>query len=191
MSIMIKKDFKDIPVSVFIAISMIVVFLLINAKVIVSLPCGKGIHEVMMSNFVHADAMHLVSNLYALYAISRVEQDMGFMSFIWLLIFLVVINTLAQFADHSIWKDLPCSIGFSGILFGLFTWELVSKKVNVELHLAIVIMVVGPSIQNKKVSLSGHGIYEYNCLYKILYKQYMLCGLFFLISFYNFFFDNI
>ena len=155
--ITLKKDFNDIPVSVFIAISMIVVYLLFNAKVLTALPCGKGIHEVMISNFIHLDAMHLVSNLYALYAISRVEQEMGLMPFVWLLIFLLVFNTLAEFFAKIIWKDLPCGIGFSGILFGLFTWELVSKKtVDLELILAIVIMVVGPSLQDKKISLSGH-----------------------------------
>ena len=157
--ITLKKHFNDIPVSVFIAISMIIVFLLFNAKVLTALPCGKGIHEVMMSNFVHIDTMHLVSNLYALYAISRVEQEMGLKPFVWLLIFLLVFNTLAEVAAKSIWKELPCGIGFSGILFGLFTWELVSKKtIDVELILAIVIMVVGPSLQNKKISMSGHAI---------------------------------
>lgn len=54
---------------------------------------------------------------------------------------------------------MPCSIGFSGILFGLFTWELVSKKkFDVEILIAMIIMVVGPSLRSKKVSLSGHAI---------------------------------
>ena len=154
-----KKDPKDVPVSVFIALSMIVVFLLFNAKVVTALPCGKSIHEVFMSNFVHVDLAHIMSNLYALYAISRVEQEMGLMPFIYLLIFLLIVNTIAEFVARRIWKDIPCSIGFSGILFGLFTWELVSKKkFDVELLLAIVIMVVGPSLQRKEVSLSGHAI---------------------------------
>lgn len=145
---------KNKPISVFIATSMIVLFLLFNAKVFV---CGEKIHQLMISNFVHADLTHLISNLYALYVISRVEQHMGFSSFIWLLIFLLIFNVLAEFTVRCIWKDLQCSIGFSGILFGLFTWELVSrKKLDIELLLAIVIMVAGPSIQNKKVSLSGH-----------------------------------
>jgi hypothetical protein len=39
------------------------------------------------------------------------------------------------------------------------TWEIVAKKkFDVELLLAIVIMVVGPSLHSKKVSLSGHAI---------------------------------
>jgi membrane associated rhomboid family serine protease len=157
--ITIKKDPKDVPVSVFVALSMIVVFLLFNAKVVTSVPCGKGVHDIFMSNFVHIDTMHLISNLYALYAISKVEQEMGFIPFIWLLIFLIVFNTIAEFLSRRIWKNMPCSIGFSGILFGLFTWELVSKKkFDIEIILAIVIMVVGPSLKNKNVSLSGHAV---------------------------------
>ena len=153
------KDPKDVSVSVFVALSLIIIFLLFNAQIITSVPCGKNIHEVFMSNFVHIDTTHLISNLYALYAISRVEKEMGFQSFIWLIIFLLIFNTLAEVVMKHIWKDLPCSIGFSGILFGLMTWELVSKKkFDVEIMLAIVIMVVGPSLKSKKVSLFGHAI---------------------------------
>jgi len=153
------KNAKDVPISIFIAVSIIVIFLLFNAKVINAVPCGKSIHEVFMSNFVHIDAMHLMFNLYALYAISRVEREMGFKSFIWLLIFLLIFNTLAEFLVRQVWKDSKCSIGFSGILFGLMTWELVSKKeLDVRIMIAIVIMIVGPSLQNKHVSLSGHMI---------------------------------
>lgn len=156
---MIKKDYKNLPVSTFLAISIIIIFLLFNAKVVNAVPCGKGIHDVFMSNFVHIDVMHLVSNLYALYALSRVEQEMGLQSFVWLLIFLLIFNTIAEFAARKIWKDMKCGIGFSGILFGMMTWELVSKKkFDVAIMLAIVIMVVGPSLQSKKVSLSGHAI---------------------------------
>jgi membrane associated rhomboid family serine protease len=157
--ITIKKDPKDVPVTVFISLSMIVIFLMFNAKVITSLPCGKSIHEVFISNFIHVDTTHLISNMYALYTISRVEQEMGFIPFIHLLIFLLIVNTIAELSIRRIWKDLPCSIGFSGILFGLFTWELVSKKkIDIEMLLAIVIMVVGPSLNNKNISLSGHFI---------------------------------
>ena len=74
-----------------------------------------------MSNFVHVDAAHLISNLYALYAISRVEEKMGFKPFIWLIVFLLSFNTLVHYMLRSVFKDMKCSIGFSGILFGLIT----------------------------------------------------------------------
>jgi len=152
-----QKHPKNFPVSSFIGVSLIIVFFLFNAQVITSIPCGKGIEDVFMSNFVHVDISHLLANLYALYALSRIEQEMGFQKFIMLLIYLLVFNTLAEFLARKIWKDMKCSIGFSGILFGMLTWELVAKKkFDMQLMLAIVLMVVGPSLQNKRASLSGH-----------------------------------
>jgi membrane associated rhomboid family serine protease len=155
----LKPNPENVPVSVFVALSIIVIFLLFNVQVVTSIPCGKNMHEVFMGQFVHIDSVHLISNLYALYAISRVEQEMGFKPFIWLLIFLLSFNTLVEYIVRKLWKDLPCSIGFSGILFGLMTWELVSKKdLDRELILAIIIMVIGPSLKTKNVSLLGHSV---------------------------------
>ena len=157
--ITIKKNFKDVQVSAFVGLSIVIVFILFNIQVINALPCGNDIHEVFLSNFVHIELSHLISNLYALYALSRVEQEMGFKPFIWLLIFLLLFNTLVEFLARKLWKNMKCSIGFSGILFGIATWEIVSKKqLNIEILLAIVIMVVGPSIQNNRASLTGHFI---------------------------------
>jgi len=154
-----KRNTNQVPVSAFIAISLIIVYLLFTAKVVTALPCGKDIHQVFMSNFVHIDTVHLVSNLFALYAISRVEEQMGFQPFIWLVIFLLAFNTLAEYIARKIWNDMNCSIGFSGVLFGLMTWELITtRNFDLELFLAIVVTVVAPSIGNKKVSLSGHAI---------------------------------
>ena len=155
--ITIKKNPKDVPVSTFFALSIIIIFLLFNAQVITSIPCGKNITDVFMSQFVHIDTLHLISNLYALYAMSRLEQEMGLKPFICLLIFLIIFISLSELLMRHIWKDLPCSIGFSGILFGLMTWELASKqKIDIEMIFAIIIITVGPSLKNKKISLSGH-----------------------------------
>jgi len=152
-------NLQNIQISSFIAISMIIIFFIFNAKIINNVPCGKGIKDVFISNFVHINFTHLLSNLHALYALSRVEEEMGFKSFMWLLIFLLIFNTLAEFALRNIWKDMKCSIGFSGILFGMMTWELiVKKKLDNELMIAIIIMIAGPSLRTKKASLSGHVI---------------------------------
>ena len=157
--IVTKKDPKDVPVSVFISVSMIVIFLLFNTQVINAVPCGKNIGDVFKSNFVHIDMAHLISNLYALYALSRVEQEMGLKPFVWLVIFLLIFNTLAEFLLRYILPNSKCAIGFSGILFGIMTWELVSKRqIDIEIMLAIVIMVVGPSLKSKNVSFTGHAI---------------------------------
>lgn len=154
-----EKNPRDVPICTFIGLSLVLVFILFNAQVINAIPCGNNIHEVFMSNFVHIDLTHLMYNLYALYALSRVEKEMGFRSFIWLFIFLLFFNTLAEYGAKKIWVDLKCSIGFSGVLFGMMTWELLTKnKFDMTLFVAIVIMVIFPSLNNKKISLRGHAI---------------------------------
>lgn len=146
-----------LPVSSFIAISIIVIYLLFTTNIISEIPCGTSIHTIFMNNFVHIDGAHLISNLYALYAISRIEEKMGFKPFIWLIVFLLAFNTLVEYMLRNVIKDMNCSIGFSGILFGLITWELLTtRKLDVQLIISILISVITPSFSNKKVSLSGH-----------------------------------
>ena len=151
-------DFKKIPVSILVGIILIVVFLLYNTNILTKLPCENTIPNIFAGTFTHVEMAHLLSNLFALYALSRVEEEMGSKSFRWLLIFLLVFNTLIEYVVRSIW-DFKCSIGFSGILFGLITWEIVSNKnISIEVILSIIVIVIGPSMQNKQLSLEGHAI---------------------------------
>jgi membrane associated rhomboid family serine protease len=158
------KKYKDVPVCTFIAVSIILMFILINMQFISSnISCGTTFKKIFMSNFIHIEASHLISNLYALYSLSRVEQEMGIKSFIYLVIYLLLCNTLIEFIAKKIFPQLGCSVGFSGVLFGLITWEMSSKKsVDINLILSVILMVTSPNIQaslegkEKKISLSGH-----------------------------------
>ena len=62
------NEFKDIPVSIFLAITIIIVFSLYFTTAIKTIPCGKTIMSAFYSNFVHTDIYHLVGNMVALYA---------------------------------------------------------------------------------------------------------------------------
>ena len=150
---------KDVPVSVFLAVSIIVVFSLYATTALKEIPCGKDVMSLFYSNFVHIDVYHLLSNLFALYALSRVEVATGGKKFTALIVFLLLFNTLAEAAMYRIFKGLPCSIGFSGVLFGVAAWELVTNKgFDWMVALSLVVMIAGPSIQNPKASLMGHTV---------------------------------
>jgi len=150
-------NIKEIPVSIFCAVSIIIIFSLYTTTVFKEIPCGKDVMSIFYSNFVHIDIYHLVSNVLALYALSRVEVAIGGKKFVALIVFLLVFNTIMEVVINSIFKTLPCSIGFSGVLFGIATWELVTKKgLDWVVALSIVIMLVGPSIKNPKASFLGH-----------------------------------
>lgn len=150
---------RDVPVSSFLAISIIFVFALYITTLIKTVPCGKNLMSVFYSNFVHVDVYHLSGNLLALYALARVEKDIGPKPFAGLVGFLLVFNSISEVMLHKMFPSLFCSIGFSGILFGLAAWELITtKKIDVILVLSIIFMGVLPSYKNAKVSLYGHMI---------------------------------
>lgn len=154
-----KEHFKDIPVSLFLAVSIVVVFSLYLTTAIKTIPCGKDVMSSFMNNFVHLDYYHLTANLFALYALSRVERDIGGKRFMGLIIFLLFFNSIAEVTTHKLFPGIPCSIGFSGVLFGVMTWEIVSKKdIDILILLSITTIVILPSIQNSKSSLMGHAV---------------------------------
>ena len=151
------SSIKNTPVCAFIASFIILVFSLYTTSVIKSIPCNKNMRDVFLSSFVHVDSFHLFANTYALYALSRVERYLGAKKFFSLVIFLLFVNTLFETALHKITNKIPCSIGFSGVLFGIMTWEVVSNR-GIDIHIAssIMLMVILPSLQFKNVSFSGH-----------------------------------
>ena len=154
-----KVNFKQVPVSVMIAVSIVVIFSLYATSAIKEIPCGKDVMSIFYGNFVHVDIYHLLSNIYALYALSRVELSMGGKQFTGLIVFLLVFNTLAESLTHKMFKDLKCSIGFSGILFGVTAWEMsTTQDLDWVLISSLLAMVVGPTIQNPKSSLMGHAV---------------------------------
>ncbi len=150
----------DYPkVSMSIASVLVVVFLLYITTIIKTIPCGKDLLSVFYSNFTHIDPVHIAGNLLALYALARVEMAVGPKKFIGLVSFLLVFTTVVEVIIHKIFTNIPCSIGFSGILFGITTWELVtSKEIDYTMILSIIILVGSDSMRSSKVSLMGHAV---------------------------------
>lgn len=150
------KNINDVPVCTFIAVSLIIVFSLYTTSALKQLPCNNDVLGVFMSNFIHTDMYHVISNLYALYALSRVEEQLKPKKFFTLIIFILIFSSIIEVSVNRMF-NLPCSIGFSGVLFGITTWEIVTKqKVDFYLITSIFAMVLLPSLKSKKISLVGH-----------------------------------
>jgi len=150
----------DYPkVSMSIASVLVVVFLLYITTIIKTIPCGKDLLSVFYSNFTHIDPVHIAGNLFALYALARVERAVGPKKFIGIVSFLLVFTTVVEVIIHKIFSHIPCSIGFSGVLFGITTWELVtSRDIDYAMILSIIILVGSASMRSSKVSLMGHAV---------------------------------
>ena len=147
--------FKDIQVSLFIAVSVVIVFALYITTAIKTIPCDKNLMSIFFSNFVHLEPSHLIANLFALYNLARVEKQLGPKKFGCLIVFLLIFTTVTEVCAHKL-----CSIGLSGILFGIMSWELTTKRgLDLMIVLSIIGVVVTPTVQNSKgSSLLGHAV---------------------------------
>ena len=84
---------KIVPISSFIAVSIITIFSLYVTNVIKTIPCGDTVLSSFYSNFLHTEPAHLIGNLTALYALSRVERAIGSKQFIALIKLTVEFST--------------------------------------------------------------------------------------------------
>ena len=152
--------FKDIQVSLFIAVSVVIVFALYITTAIKTIPCDKNLMSIFFSNFVHLEPSHLIANLFALYNLARVEKQLGPKKFGCLIVFLLIFTTVTEVCAHKLFSELKCSIGLSGILFGIMSWELTTKRgLDLMIVLSIIGVVVTPTVQNSKgSSLLGHAV---------------------------------
>ena len=151
------KNFKEHPICSFISVLIILIFSLYATNAIKIVPCEKDMLSIFMSQFVHTDFFHLASNLYGIYSLSRVEHKYGPKKFVFLILFLLIFSTIFEIILHKIIKT-PCSIGFSGILYGIFTFETITDKKNIDynLFLSIIFNIISSKIFQKKISLTGH-----------------------------------
>jgi len=149
---------KKRPVFGIITAGLITITVLYTFGFLKSLPCGEGVLKGLNRSFIHINAVHIISNLFVFYILSRIEVIHGSKVFISLIIQLSILTTFIELLLHYV-VHVPCSIGFSGILFGLAVWELIyDRSVNLALLLGISAMVVLPSLNNPKASLVGHGV---------------------------------
>jgi len=99
--------------------------------------------HVFMTNFIHIDFEHLLANLFGLYSLSRVERNMGTKPFFFLVLYLLIVSSVIESIIHKIFKNIPCSIGFSGVLFGVMTYEIIkTKKINIFLVGSILLNLI-------------------------------------------------
>lgn len=146
---------KNREVSISISIFLIIIFILYHISILKNLPCGKSIHNVFLTNFVHIEPQHLISNLYSLFALSKVESEIGRIKFIKLIVLLLIFTTILEYIYKNIIHIKECSIGFSGILFGIFTYDLIAKK-DVDLYMISSIILMLYVNGGKGVSNIGH-----------------------------------
>ena len=150
----LKSQYSDVKVSIFLLTSIIVVFLLYVTNIIKSIPCQKNLLSNFYSNFFHIEITHLISNIIGLYALSRIEKNIGIKKFIKLIILILLFNSVFETILYMLFPNMLCSIGISGILYGLITYEICTNK---EIDYVLIIYIFSNIIiPYKNVSVSSH-----------------------------------
>lgn len=143
----------------FICAIIIIIFLLYFINIFKSYPCGRDMVSNILSNFIHADFFHLISNLYGLYVLTRVEEKIGTTKFFYVIFFILVMNSIFETILYRI-SNISCSIGFSGIIYGIFSWEMMSglKEFDWYILSAIVFDIFSILKLKRKIALINHFI---------------------------------
>jgi membrane associated rhomboid family serine protease len=149
----------DIPICSFLIVTLIILFVMYSFNYFKNIPCEKNMSSIFISNFLHNDIYHLLSNIVALYTISYMEEKIGYKIFFSLILFILIFNTICETILHNFNKEVNCSLGFSAVLFGLITYELITDhKIDIRLIITVMLRMLIPSIQNPKISLISHVI---------------------------------
>jgi membrane associated rhomboid family serine protease len=143
---MLKKKISSIVIGIF----LILIYLGYNIGYLVKIPCENTITSKFLSNFVHIDSIHLLLNLLGLFIISNFEKEIGTKKFVILVSSLTIVLTII---DKIFLKK--CSIGFSGVLYGIFAYQMMYEK-NVDYQMLIVLVLMFLFSTDTKISHTSH-----------------------------------
>ena len=151
-----KKTFWWRPVTGMIIMILITMFFLVQKGVITHVSCKQTIENIFQRNFMHANLEHLVSNIMVLFILSQIETQIGSVEYLKVMTAILVASVLAEFVANNCFK-IPCSVGFSGVLFGLTAWELFNNDRIHYINIVVVVaLIVLPAMSDKNSSIAGH-----------------------------------
>jgi len=147
------------PVSISIIIILILIYGLYAFGKFKKIPCQNTIPATVARQFIHVNLLHLLSNVYAVWLIGHIEKRTPITQFLVVLVFLLVFVVVGGMVWGKMRPKAKCAIGFSSIIFGVFTWELMMRrKFDTKVLLAILVVVVLPTLSNPRASLFGHAV---------------------------------
>jgi rhomboid protease GluP len=142
--------------TIFFTLVMVIITLLYNFGILKSISCQKNFLSAFSRNFIHINFLHLFINLYAFYQLSTIELEIGSLSYFLLIILLALLQSIIELIVRS-QIDLTCSIGFSGILYGLLIWTILSgQKTDLLMIVSVLLTIFASSELDTTISLSGH-----------------------------------
>ena len=113
--------------------------------------CQKGFVYSLARIFIHVNAPHLLFNLAAFYQIDRLiaDQQATVVSLI------IMVNATIDYLVYGLGYS-HCSIGFSGVIFGLITYLYLRQKISASDLIKNLSILLVPSMLIPNISFIGH-----------------------------------
>lgn len=120
--------------------------------------CDKTLSKSFMRQLHHGNMKHLTSNLVALTSLSySIERIITWQYY---LLIIITIYIISSFIDYLLSNQniihINCSIGFSGIVFGILGWSLINQRGFDQKLLMDLAILMYPSLTTPNISFSGH-----------------------------------
>jgi membrane associated rhomboid family serine protease len=115
----------------------------------------------VIHSMLHGNLFHLFVNILTFIQLYRLEQMLGARNYFVLIIIILILSSLLYWVLNKFLygSEVVCSVGFSGVLFGLLVWSrmmLGGGSFDLkELALWFAVLVI-PVLQNPQISLLGH-----------------------------------
>ena len=137
-------------ISIFIAGVISLIYFLYNENILTTIPCDQTFSSKFLSNFFHINFFHLILNLVGLYLLSDLEQQIGSSKFVILFFLILIISSSFEYILQT-----GCSIGISGVLYGLVAYEMFKIK-NIDYNVILTLVLLFLFSNNSKISHTGH-----------------------------------
>ena len=148
---------NNYPCIFLISSIIIVIFLLYFFNFFKTFICKKDLISSILSNFIHTDFFHLVSNVFSLFVLTQLEEKIGTKNFFILMFLILFVNSIFETLFYKFF-NLPCSIGFSAIIYGIFAWEMTLgiKNFDYLLIISIIYQTILTITKNTKIAVINH-----------------------------------
>ena len=152
----IVQYFLSIPVSLILFVVIVTLFVLYHTGD-VTVNCKHTFLAEIQSFFMHVSWGHITRNIVLLFLMSRLEYDLGSVSFLLLFGCIIVLCALMEYMVR-LWPSMPCSIGMAGVFLALALVEIITDQGKLDWNAiaVIAILVLYPNFMDPCSSLTGY-----------------------------------
>lgn len=118
---------------------------------------GNDIIDYPLHSLYHASISHLIANGISLFALSFMEDIIGWKQFLLAILFIWIVSSILLYIVHKIFPSRKIyTVGFSGIIFGLMVvyYSLLNQSPLVSLG-GLILSIV-PQLAIPGISFEGH-----------------------------------